>query len=120
MDILNQSFDDVFAYIEEYNQKIAAGDFNNTTKEDYETQFAQGVADILNDKSSDIEYRNPVVVSVKITDDGDYYCADSAGLSQVDASMLAIEGSRQSSGSDSSSEDSSDEGNISSGGETAE
>ena len=93
MDILNQAFDDVFAYIEEYNKKIAAGDFNNTTKEDYETQFAQGVADILNDKSSDMEYRNPVVVSVKITDDGDYYCADSSGLSQVDASMLAIEGS---------------------------
>ena len=66
------------------------------------------------------------MVSVKITDDGDYYCADPAGLSQVDASMLAIEGSQQSSGSDSSdssdssSEDSSDEGDISSGGETAE
>ena len=102
MDILNQAFDDVFAYIEEYNKKIAAGDFNNTTKEDYETQFAQGVADILNDKSSDMEYRNPVVVSVKITDDGDYYCADSSGLSQVDASMLAIEGSHSDSETDES------------------
>ena len=120
MDVLNQASDDVFEYIEDSNKKIAAGEFNNTDKGDYETQFAQGVADILQAKASDMDYRSPVVISVKITDDGDYYCADSAGLSQVDASMLAIEGSRQSSGSDSSSEDSSDEGNISSGGETAE
>ena len=123
MDILNQAFDDVFAYIDDYNKKISAGDFNNTTKEDYEKEFAQGVSDILQNKAADMDYRSPVVVSVKITDDGDYYCADPAGLSQVDASMLAIEGSQQSSGSDSSdssSEDSSDEGDISSGGETAE
>ena len=123
MDILNQAFDDVFAYIDDYNKKISAGDFNNTTKEDYEKEFAQGVSDILQNKAADMDYRSPVVVSVKITDDGDYYCADPAGLSQIDASMLAIEGSQQSSGSDSSdssSEDSSDEGDISSGGETAE
>ena len=81
------------------------------------------MSDILKNKAADMDYRSPVVVSVKITDDGDYYCADPAGLSQIDASMLAIEGSQQSSGSDSSdssSEDSSDEGDISSGGETAE
>ena len=123
MDILNQASDDVFEYIEDSNKKIAAGEFNNTDKEDYEAQFAKGVADILQAKASDMDYRSPVVISVKITDDGDYYCADSEGLSQVDASMLAIEGSQQSSGSDSSdssSEDSSDEDDISSGGETAE
>lgn len=124
MDILNQAFDDVFAYIEDSNKKIAAGDFNNTVKEDYETQFAQGVADILQDKSSSMEYRSPVVVSVKITDDGDYYCADSSGLSQIDASMLAIEGSRSDSETDSSdndsSEDSSAEADISSGGEESD
>lgn len=125
MDILNQSFDDVFAYIEDSNKKIAAGDFNNTEKEDYEAQFAQGVADIIQDKSSSMEYRSPVVVSVKITDDGDYYCADPSGLSQVDASMLAIEGSRDGSSDDSasdssedgSSDDNSGENDISSGGE---
>ena len=130
MDILNQAFDDVFAYIEESNKKIAAGDFNNTEKEDYEAQFAQGVADIIQDKSSSMEYRSPVVVSVKITDDGDYYCADPSGLSQVDASMLAIEGSRDGSSDDSasdssedgssddnSSDDNSGENDISSGGE---
>lgn len=125
MDILNQAFDDVFAYIEESNKKIAAGDFNNTEKEDYEAQFAQGVADIIQGKSSSMEYRSPVVVSVKITDDGDYYCADPSGLSQVDASMLAIEGSRDGSSGDSasdssedsSSDDNSGENDISSGGE---
>ena len=51
MDILNQVFDDVFAYIEDSNKKIAGGDYNNTGKEDYEAQFAQGVADIIQEKT---------------------------------------------------------------------
>ena len=120
MDILNQAFDDVFAYIEDMNKKVTAGEFNNTAKEDYETQFAKGVSDILQSKATDMKYRNPVVVSVKITDDGDYYCADSAGLSQVDASMLAIEGSQSNSSDDSSNDSESSntsESDIETGGE---
>lgn len=128
MDILNQAFDDIYSYTEDTNKKVAAGDFNNTTKEDYETQFAQGIADILQEKASSMEYRSPVVVSVKIVDDGDYYCADSASLSQVDASMLAVEGSSGDSAQDSdsvddssdSSESSSEGSDISSGGEESE
>lgn len=108
MDILNQVFDDVFAYIEDSNKKIAAGDYNNTGKEDYEAQFAQGVADIIQEKTSNMEYRSPVVISVKITDDGNYYCADPSGLSQVDASMLAIEGSHDGDSGDSESDSSKD------------
>lgn len=42
MDILNQAFDDVFAYIDDYNKKISAGDFNNTTKEDYRERICPG------------------------------------------------------------------------------
>lgn len=104
MNILNQAFDDVFSYIDEYNKKISAGDFNNTAKEDYEKEFAQGIADILQEKSANMDYLNPIVVSVKIVDDGDYYSADAAGISQIDASMLAIEGSSGSSSSDSNSD----------------
>ena len=109
MNILNQAFDDVFSYIDEYNKKISAGDFNNTAKEDYEKEFAQGIADILQEKSANMDYLNPVVVSVKIVDDGDYYSADAAGISQIDASMLAIEGSSGGSSSDSGSDSGSDE-----------
>lgn len=93
MNILNQAFDDVFSYIDEYNKKITAGDFNNTTKEDYEKEFAQGISDILKDKSSSMEYLSPIVVSAKIIDDGDYYSVDLSDLAKVDAAMLAIEGS---------------------------
>lgn len=120
MDILNQAFDDVFAYIEDMNKKVTAGEFNNTTKEDYETQFAKGVSDILQSKATDMKYRNPVVVSVKITDDGDYYCAEASGLSQVDSSMLAIEGSQSNSSDDSSNDSessSTSESDIEAGGE---
>lgn len=116
MNILNQAFDDVFSYIDEYNKKIAAGDFNNTAKEDYEKEFAQGIADILQEKSANMDYLNPVVVSVKIVDDGDYYSADASGISQIDASMLAIEGSAGSSSSDPGSDSGSgEEGSDNSG-----
>lgn len=94
MNILNQSFDEIFAYIDEYNTKVANGDYEDTSKEDYEKEFADGIAGILRDKASDMEYLSPVVVSVTIVDDGEYYSADTSGLSSVDASMLAIEGSR--------------------------
>lgn len=92
MDILNQAFDDIYAYTDDYNKRIDAGEFNNTDKEEYEKQFAQGIADILEEKSADMEYLSPVVVTVKIVDDGDYYSVDTSDLSQVDATMLAIEG----------------------------
>ena len=123
MDILNQAFDDVFAYIDDYNKKISAGDFNNTTKEDYEKEFAQGVSDILKSKSEDMNYLSPVVVSVQIVDDGSYYSVEPSDLAKVDASMLAIEGSPQNSDSESGddSTDSSDSGeaDVTSGGEAS-
>lgn len=123
MDILNQAFDDVFAYIDDYNKKISAGDFNNTTKEDYEKEFAQGVSDILKSKSEDMNYLSPVVISVQIVDDGNYYSVEPSDLAKVDASMLAIEGSPQNSDSESGddSTDSSDSGeaDVTSGGEAS-
>lgn len=94
MNILNQSFDEIFSYIDEYNKKVSDGAYEDTSKEDYEKEFAQGIADILKSNADGMEYLNPVVVSVAIVDDGEYYTADSSGLSEVDASMLAIEGSR--------------------------
>jgi hypothetical protein len=92
MNILNQVFDDVYNYTNDFNKRIEDGEFNNVEKEDYELQFAQGISDILTDKAEAVEYLSPVVVSVKIIDDGEYYSADSDGLSQVDAAMLAVEG----------------------------
>lgn len=109
MDILNQAFDDVFAYIESSNSKISSGDYEDTTKEDYEAVMAQGIADILQTKSENMEYLSPVVVTVKIIDDGEYYSVDTSDLASVDASMLAIEGSPtdESSTDESSTEDTS-------------
>ena len=65
-----------------------------------------------------MDYLNPVVVSVKIVDDGDYYSADAAGISQIDASMLAIEGSSGGSSSDSGSDSGSDEDSSDNSGES--
>lgn len=109
MNILNQSFDEIFAYIEDSNSKISSGEYNNTDKETYEADFAQGIADILQNNASDMEYLSPVVVSVKIVDDGEFYSVDGTDLANVDASMLAIEGSpTNESEAESSSSDSSE------------
>jgi hypothetical protein len=101
MNILNQVFDDVYNYTNDFNKRIEDGEFNNVEKEDYELQIAQGISDILTDKAEAVEYLSPVVVSVKIIDDGEYYSADSDGLSQVDAAMLAVEGGHASEEDDS-------------------
>lgn len=61
-----------------------------------------------------MEYLSPVVVSVKIVDDGEFYSVDGTDLANVDASMLAIEGSpANDSEAESSSVDSAESGSES-------
>ncbi len=91
LNILNQVYDEVFHYIDTFNQNVSAGTYNNYTKEDYEEVFAQGIADILQSKSANIEYAEPVTVSVKMIDDGEYYYIDKDDLARLDAAMLALE-----------------------------
>lgn len=91
IDILNQAYDDVFAYIDSFNKSVSAGSYNNYTKEDYEEVFANGIADILKSKSSNIQYADPVTVSVKMIDDGEYYYIDTNDLAKLDAAMIALE-----------------------------
>ena len=91
MNILNQAYDDIYEYTDEYNKKIASGEFNNTEKEEYERQFAEGVANILKSKAENMDYLSPVVVTVKIVDGDGYYSVDPADLKKVDATMLAVE-----------------------------
>lgn len=91
LNILNQVYDEVFHYIDTFNKNVSAGTYNNYTKEDYEEVFAQGIADILQSKSANIEYAEPVTVSVKMIDDGEYYYIDKDDLARLDAAMLALE-----------------------------
>ncbi len=91
LNILNQAYDEIFKYIDAFNKSVTAGKYNNYTKEDYEATFAEGIADILNSKITSIEYTEPVTVSVKMVDDGEYYYIDTTDLAKLDASMLALE-----------------------------
>ena len=44
---LKLHFDQVVKYIENFNSRVDEGDYNNTTEVDYETEFAEGIIDIL-------------------------------------------------------------------------
>lgn len=91
INILNQAYNDVFNYIDTFNKNVSSGTYNNYTKEDYEEVFAQGIADILKSKAGNIEYAEPVTVSVKMIDDGEYYYIDKDDLAKLDAAMLSLE-----------------------------
>ncbi|MGN0395657.1 MAG: hypothetical protein ACI4EF_09845 [Coprococcus sp.] len=91
LNILNQAYDEVFQYIDTFNKNVSEGKYNNYTKEDYEEVFAQGIADILSSKTSNMEYAEPITVSVKMIDDGEYYYIDNNDLARLDAAMLALE-----------------------------
>lgn len=93
LDILNQSYDEVLDYIDDFNEAVAAGKYNDYTESEYEEKFALGIADILSENCSHMEYRDAVTVTVAITDDGEYYYIDTEGLQTINDAMIALEGS---------------------------
>ena len=73
LDTLETTYDDVVAYIEKFNAQVEEGDFNNTTEVDYETEFAEGIIEILKGTTANPGYMDPVVLEVPIKLSDDYY-----------------------------------------------
>lgn len=89
--VLNQSYDDIIAYIDQFNADVDAGVYNNHTKEQYEETFAKGLADILERNANSMEYLDPVTIKVAIIDDGTYYSISAEDLISIDRQMIAVE-----------------------------
>lgn len=78
INIINQSRDQVTSYINEFNDRVKNGYYNNYERQDYEHEFASGIIQILQSDVEAVEYAEPVTVTVKIivNEDDSYYISD--------------------------------------------
>lgn len=90
LDTLETSYDSIVEYIENFNARVDDGDYNNTTEVDYETEFAQGIIDILKATCDKPGYMDPVVLEVPIQTSSDYYCIKDEDFLAIDAAILYI------------------------------
>ena len=90
LDTLEATYDQVVEYIENFNAKVDEGDYNNTTEVDYETEFAEGIIDILKSTVDNPGYMDPVVLEIPIQPSDDYYYISDEDFLKIDKSILYI------------------------------
>lgn len=107
LDTLEVTYDDVVAYIENFNARVDEGDYNNTTEVEYETEFAEGIMNILKSTTENPGYMDPVVLEIPIEPSDDYYYIKDEDFLKMDSYMLYI---RENDGSALPTEENSEEG----------
>ncbi len=90
LDTLEATHDQVVAYIESFNARVDEGDYNDTTEIEYETEFAEGIIDILKSTVDNPGYMDPVVLEIPIQPSSDYYYIDDADFLEIDKNILYI------------------------------
>jgi len=89
IDILNQAHPDVVACVEDFNQRVKNGEFNDYEKDEYERVFASSIIEILEKASDSMTYKDPVEVKVRIiTTDSSFYIKNE-DFRTIDAAILA-------------------------------
>lgn len=89
IDIFNQTYDDVYNYVSDFNTGVQNGDYNSYTLEQYETEFSTGLLNILNTACIDVKYADPVTITVEIIEDGNSFYISDADFQAIDAAMIA-------------------------------
>lgn len=90
LDTLEATYDQVVKYIEGFNARVDEGDYNNTTEVDYETEFAEGIIDILKSTTDNPGYMDPVVLEIPIQPSDDYYYINDEDFLTIDKNILYI------------------------------
>ncbi|MGN0435823.1 MAG: hypothetical protein ACI4D8_04240, partial [Wujia sp.] len=90
INLISQTKDEVISYVESFNQRVAAGDFNDYTMEEYEAVFSTGMVDILNEGCLNMTYADPVTITVTIIENGNTYYISDEDFLAIDAAMLAV------------------------------
>lgn len=90
LDTLDSTYDQVVAYIEDFNAKVDDGEYNNTNEVDYETEFAEGIIGILKSTVDNPGYMDPVVLEIPIQPSDDYYYISDEDFLKLDKAMLYI------------------------------
>ena len=68
---------------------MKAGTYNDYTLAEYETEFAQGLVDILKTGCESMTYADPQVVTVEIIEDGNKYYISDRDFMKIDAAMIS-------------------------------
>jgi len=89
INLFNQTKDDVISYVDRFNKGISQGDYNDYTLEEYETEFSEGLLQILNEGCSNMTYGDPVVVTVTIIEDDNLYYISDEDFLAIDAAMIS-------------------------------
>lgn len=90
LNTLETTYDDVVAYIENFNARVDDGDYNNTSEVDYETEFAQGIINILKGTVDTPGYMDPVVLNIPIQPSDEYYYISDEDFLKIDNAMLYV------------------------------
>lgn len=90
LDTLETSYDDVVAYIENFNSQVDEGNFNDTTEEEYETEFANGIINILKKTADNPGYLDPVVLDIPVKLSADYYSISDEDFIKIDSNILYV------------------------------
>lgn len=89
MDILETTYNDVITYIQTFNAKKDAGDFDEYEIEQYEVEFAQGIIDILTAAIPNISYKEPASTIVTIQTDENNYFISQDDFTKLDHNLIA-------------------------------
>lgn len=95
LDTLEASYDDVVSYIENFNSRVEDGDFNDTTEEEYEAEFADGIIKILENTARNPGYLDPVVLQIPVVFSDDYYSISDEDFINIDSNILYVRANDQ-------------------------
>lgn len=90
LDTLESTHDAVVAYIEQFNSKVDEGDYNNSTEQEYEKEFAEGIIEILKSTCDKPNYMDPVTLEIPIEPTDDYYYIKDEDFLLMNANILYI------------------------------
>ncbi len=90
LDTLETSYDRVVEYIESFNARVDEGDYNDSTEVEYETEFAEGIIDILKTTVDNPGYMDPVTLEIPIKPSDDYYYISDEDFLTIDRNVLYI------------------------------
>lgn len=104
LDTLETTYDQVVEYIENFNARVDEGDYNNTTEVEYETEFAEGIIEILKSTVDNPGYMDPVVLEIPIQPSNDYYYITDEDFLEIDKNILYVRENPTTEDADSESE----------------
>lgn len=90
IDFLSSNYEKMKAYVDSYNARVDAGEFNDIEKEEYERTFASGILDFLQESTAGITYREPETISVKISEGNGGFSLGAAELTAIDKLIIAV------------------------------